>query len=79
MKNRRLFLKQAAALGAANWLRLPAAAVAAEGAAEDAWSQVPAILRRIKAPEQVPALPERVPALPEQVPLAAPPERARRR
>ena len=50
MKNRRLFLKQAAALGAANWLRLPAAAVAAEGAAEDAWSQVPAILRRIKAP-----------------------------
>ncbi len=45
MNDRRTFIKTLAASGTVLWLPLPACA-----AAEDPWTQVPAILRRIKAP-----------------------------
>lgn len=46
MNNRRTFIKTLAATGTVLWLPMPATS----SAAEDPWTQVPAILRRIKAP-----------------------------
>lgn len=46
MNDRRTFIKTLAATGTVLWLPLPAQSAAAD----DPWTQVPAILRRIKAP-----------------------------
>jgi polygalacturonase/lysophospholipase L1-like esterase len=46
MNDRRTFIKTLAATGTVLWLPMPAKS----GAAEDPWTQVPAILRRIKPP-----------------------------